>query len=731
MDQREADWILGATTDPAAYDPDANASNMSIQPWRPQEVREPPIVPPLPGDVPEPAPIPQQVQRVYIGGRPDERTSVLGTPPPVPDDSKMALGSDPTPRSWDFIPKVEEARPLSSSLTPGVGNLIYDTGRALEQLGVPASKAYERGENIKSTLGMLPGTGSAINWGEAKEAYGRGDYGTAALNTAMAVPIVPAAAARPVAAGAKKVVKGIGSLFEQEAPAAVQAIERAPTVGHNLAPTGSLNPLDNIPVTFRGKQPREFTPEDWQAFGEHYGVSNLGPLSPLQTFTDMNGKPFQIPGGLEGKWTYLDALHMKANPINPANVDRGLHAEMQKKLGRTMTPTDLSDADVWNGLIFGMTSPNNPLFPNQATASRLRLRTPEMLDDLSSMIPWKPGDAVPAAVRKQHSDAIANRYGLGGFEKSGGLGTRGTADYTRVAEMAQLFRKDPSFFRKDPSESWAQAVERISSQLQGLSMKTGSFGTVWQDPAHAAISAIDRHMARELDKRGGIFASPAERSAWEDRSVNLWNSREHTRQIAELKKTGEVKRPADIATSFEDLQGKSGADGFMGEMLLDHVGKALTPKFRLATGNVNPQIPQHLAQANWVNEPQAVFKMGRAYRQALDLNQKLADEAGLNLFMSQWMEWDRIRNRFEPHENMFPGLSNLPAMSVEQMREVDAAHRATGHKTYGKDPEGALRPTRPLQGSPSRMGYLGIPGVIGGGALAGGLLGGADEQDRM
>jgi hypothetical protein len=73
---------------------------------------------------------------------------------------------------------------------------------------------------------------------------------------------------------------------------------------------------------------------------------------------------------------------------------------------------------------------------------------------------------------------------------------------------------------------------------------------------------------------------------------------------------------------------------------------------------------------------------------------------------------------------MFPGLSKLPAMSVEQMREVDAAHRATGHKTYGKNPEGSLKPTRPLQGSPSRMGYLGLAATAGGaGALAPGLFG--------
>jgi len=693
------DWILGATADPGAY------------------------------DMPPAAPLPGGLPRVYIGPRPDERVTVIPPAPPALDDSKMALGSDPTPRAWSFLPREQQATSREGS---PIEMLPYDTGKALERLGVPSHLAYERGRNLTSGLSMLPGTGSAISWAEAKDAYGRGDYGQAALNTAMAAPIVPAAAAKPLAKGVKRMVMG-----ETAAPARAEArtIARAPErgIGDNFpppdypAPTGSLNPLDNVPVTFRGKQPKEFSPDDWQAFGEHYGTQNLGPLSPMQTYTDLKGQPFNVPGGTEGTWTYLDALHMKANPINPANVDRGLHAEMQRKLGRTMTPAELTDADVWNGLIFGMTSPNNPLFPNQATASRLRLRTPEMLDDLSSMISWKAGDEVPAAVRKQHADAIANRYGLGGFEKTGGLGTRGTADYTRVAEMAQLFKQDPKFFRKAQDESWGQAVERISSQLPGLSMKTGSFGTVWQDPANAAISAIDRHMARELEKTGGLFHSVGERHDWEKRSVQLWNKREMDRQLAEFKGTGEVRRPANIAEDFDDLQRKSGSDGFMGEMLLAHVGDAANPRFRLAKGGVNPAIPQHLANAPWVREPETVFKMGRAYKQALDLNQKLADENGLNLFMSQWMEWDRIRNRFEPHENMFPGLSNLPAMSVEQMREVDAAHRATGHKTYGKTPEGALKPTRPLEGSASKMGYLGIPGVIAGGALTGGLLGGYDQ----
>src|SRR5262249_40195494 len=125
-----------------------------------------------------------------------------------------------------------------------------------------------------------------------------------------------------------------------------------------------------------------------------------------------------------------------------------------------------------------------------------------------------------------------------------------------------------------------------------------------------------------------------------------------------------------------------------------------------------PNVPPHLAQAQWVQEPEKVKMVGRAYKQALAVNQKLAEESGLNLFMQQWLEWDRIRNRFEPHENMFPGLSRTPAPSVEQLREVTRRHTETGHKTYTKDEEARLPPTRPLtSGTPSAMGYLGMGGV--------------------
>jgi hypothetical protein len=177
-------------------------------------------------------------------------------------------------------------------------------------------------------------------------------------------------------------------------------------------------------------------------------------------------------------------------------------------------------------------------------------------------------------------------------------------------------------------------------------------------------------------------------------------------------------------------------------MLLEYVGNAKTPKFRTAKGEINPALPEHLQQSDWVVEPQTVFKMGDAYKRALDINDQIARQHGLGLFGSQWMEWDRIRRRLEPHENMMPGLERMPAMSVDQLRQVDAQHRISGHKNYTKvdeqgrklkdvpDDERAasgafLQPTRRTN-NPAGFGYFALP--LAGIPAARGLL--SDDNDR-
>lgn len=495
---------------------------------------------------------------------------------------------------------------------------------------------------------------------------------------------------------------------------------------------GSMNPLDEVPFTYRGKAPAEWTSDEFAEVGRQFGVPNLGPASPGQTFKYADGTgDFSVPGGLDGNFTYYDLLSLKSQGIDPSRIDRGLHTQLQQKILRTMTPGDLSDEQIWSGLVFGMTSPNNPLFPNQLAQSRLRMRDPQMLDDLAGMISWKAGETVDPAVRKEAGDKIASAFGLDAASK-GGLGVRGSTDYTRVAELAQMFKQDPAFFRKTENEGWDQFVERVSSQVAGLSMKTGSFGSVWQDPATAAISAIDRHMANQFEKTGGLFKDEAQRMGWEKRVIDRWNK-------------GNPDRSVD---SFFQLRQTPGTDGHIGGMLLEYVGDAKTPKFRLApkrgaeAGEINPAIPQHLQDAKWVSEPQTVFKMGEAYKRALDINDQIAREHGLGLFGSQWMEWDRIRRRLEPHENMFPGLERMPAMSRDQLRTVDAEHRLSGHKNYTKvDAQGRklkdvpedelaamegvyLQPTKPRP-DPARFGYFSAVPAI---PIAGGLLGTGEER---
>jgi hypothetical protein len=81
------------------------------------------------------------------------------------------------------------------------------------------------------------------------------------------------------------------------------------------------------------------------------------------------------------------------------------------------------------------------------------------------------------------------------------------------------------------------------------------------------------------------------------------------------------------------------------------------------------------------------------------------------------MLWDRIRNRLEPHEIMFPGLEKLPRMSMDQMRKVRKDLKDAGYMSGTKvmDEEtgelSKLAPARPLP-SASRAGYFAVPGAM-------------------
>lgn len=458
---------------------------------------------------------------------------------------------------------------------------------------------------------------------------------------------------------------------------------------------GTMDVADDVQLSYNFKPVQEWTPEDFAAAGNELGIERLGPASAPSPMKLSDGREVNIPGGLDGKFTYYDMLTIKSQGIDASQIPEEVHAQLQKKMSRSLMLDKLTDDQVWAGLAFGMTSPNNPLFPNQLAMSRLRGKG--AIDKLADAIDWNFGDDVDTGVRAAKDKEIAAMFGLNAGAE-GGLGVRGTQNYTRVAEMAKLFKENPQFFRRRKGEDWPEFAERVFSQVAGLKAKTGSFSIVFQDPLEAGVSAIDRHMGQLFKDK--ILSDPAERLKWQERAINLYNTR------------NKGKKNKAKAVTMNDLP-----NGFIGEMILSEVGKTSSPLFRTADGKINKNLPAWIQKTDWVREPKNAELMGTQYKAALRANQEEALKHGLGIFSSQWMLWDRMRRRLEPHENMFPGLEKMPRMTVDQARLADDAHRASGHKDYTKEVidekagEFRLRPTKYVD-NPAKLAYFAFPGAF-------------------
>lgn len=81
------------------------------------------------------------------------------------------------------------------------------------------------------------------------------------------------------------------------------------------------------------------------------------------------------------------------------------------------------------------------------------------------------------------------------------------------------------------------------------------------------------------------------------------------------------------------------------------------------------------------------------------------------MFSSQWMLWDRIRGRLEPHEVLFPGLEKLPRMNMPQMRRARGDLSGAGYMAA----EGTVRPLP----SASRAAYFSLAPAMAGAGGAG------------
>ena len=533
----------------------------------------------------------------------------------------------------------------------------------------------------------------------------------------------------------------------EEEAARKQVAEGLPRRASFEAPGVSRDQNGNI--YFKGKEPKDWTPKEFEEYGKAFGVENLGPLSEITNIpSDVAGDPARIPGGLEGKFTYYDLLWLKTNPVDVANLPETTHAKLTAKLAATMAPTPGDKVSSFNSIVFGMLSPNAPLLPNEMGMARLRFGSMEDVRKFASLYPENP----TKENLKELNQRLKKELGFISAGK-GGLGIAITADISNIVNAARLFTKNPDFFVKRANESWADFVDKLTTQVKGFGTKTGSFGSVWQDPLKASISAMDRHMARifgqellgnpELRKRfEGIvvdrFNSMLKKSKEATSAFNrrLKNAEEKGKRIEEInkddpktlktlkaknqKKIGKIK--AEMASTLDSLPdptatraktiddvlaqaqiyGSDRVQKFVNEAVFAAMGS------RKATllakkGGINPNAPANIKSVEWVETPKDFQVMSDSYRSALEINERRANELGVAVFPAQWTLWDRIRGRVEPHEVMFPGLDKLPALNDRQLGEAQKANKSAG---YGSTPEAGEKWKRKQIDSPSRLAYF-------------------------
>ena len=607
-------------------------------------------------------------------------------------------------------------------------------------------------DRMMSVLDLVPAAGVA---NAIDTSYRKQDPLGMGLAVLGAGP-VGGAAAGAIRTGVKAAADVVGDVLAPAASTAARSADAPLAALERMPVDASVGLRDNPAVKFEGVSPHEFTgTSQWKRFGDQYGVSNMGSpddaawTKSLVEYTTKDGRKFTVPGGVDSvePFTYFDILHMKSQGINPNDVDPAIHQKIHDRFLKTMSQGEQTPERTFNQLAFAQISPNQPLTPNELAVARVMAKGPEDLKRIGEMIPWKHGDEEtprqvvgyktvvnektgestqkPITLREQLSSEIANKLGLGKGSE-GGLGARGTADYTRIAETAQRIRENPDFFLfrgKDEggqtnAQNWANFVERITNQTPGLSAKTGSLGAVWQNPEKADISAVDRHMGRMFDKE--MFPSPEAHAKFQSDTLAKFNK---------------GKPEAEQVASYDKLPGKLQMDAMFG-----YLNSHPSMKYRMAPGKgsnsgegpVNPNLPAHLQpdEAKWVAEPKQATLISEPYKRVLQANADVANEAGQSVFGSQWMHWDRIRNRLEPHEIMFPGLERIPRMSMEQVHQArkelaDAGYFASTKEIHPVTEEKVMRPVRPMT-SASRAAYFTLPPLAAIGGL--GAVRGTDEN---
>ena len=334
-------------------------------------------------------------------------------------------------------------------------------------------------------------------------------------------------------------------------------------------------------------------------------------------------------------------------------------------------------------------APGIPRVRNSFTAQDVEKVT---IQGLANMYPKDASEALTAEERKELNNKMKKFFNMQKMDE-GGLGLAGSADLSNVARFAKMYLQNPNFFMKKKMETWVDFLERVQNQVPGLSSKTGSFSIVWQDPGEAAVSAMDRHMLRIFEKE--LFKNKEVKSEFERIVVQRWNAqvekadaiRGAKNKAAHYKSKSTLVRPgAKKAKNLDEVMAQY-EFGQVGAIYMETGFSMISNnavKYKYKSGEVNPSISVNLKGTKFIVEPDKVESVSENYMRMLAINEERARQAGLSVFMSQWALWDKARNRFEPHEVMFPGLHKLPRMSFTNLMKARSGHRDVGYFNSSK-----------------------------------------------
>jgi hypothetical protein len=341
----------------------------------------------------------------------------------------------------------------------------------------------------------------------------------------------------------------------------------------------------------------EKMPENWDEVG--------GGLSPLVPFGEGN-----IPGGLEGKFTFDDLVYMKANPFSLSNLTQLQNDQLYRKHADTMT-RDLTDPyERYNTLVFGQLTGNSDLENSQLMLSRMRARSPEDIQRLARYIPegraWRD---LSREERAEVSNRIIGDYNMQGRDR-GGLGIAGSFDFSGVADLARQHLANKDFHSQGEGEGDREYIERLSNLIPGISQKTGSLSQLMLKPKTSEYGAMDLHMNRYFDLDPKLVGKT--RQVAPSKAHPTHQTRENVPQYLKNIPFESLKSPKVQMMSDEYLRGNT-------KLRAEAEGKPYGPGMR------------------------------------------------------QWQIWDGIRGHFDPHEQLYPGIhkttERMPDHRIQEARE--------------------------------------------------------------